>query len=441
MKHHEACMAHIPKQGTIPLWCFVHFAQQHWKNDQDLPILLQSLLPIFLQLTLALCWMAWIQSCQHNFPRRPSSRALLVAWPKCCMKIHLRHCKNGFFTSGLNLCWFHPMFPLMCMEVHASRGTLLDWKKVGSCMSLSETLHGNKSDQPNVTVVAQEAKLSPGFVSKIAEELDVHSKIMLPTAKNSWNHPTSVGLASLSLEDQSALLGLLEHNPFHTHCSYCWWLQEITGTVVLQSRMSGFFRSQTSFPETCSNLRLWHDILNALIWFGGLIPSVSSLVTSKCWRAWRCTVEIDAKHVSMGETPEFLVDGDFQNTHSIIRFCGINKKAPPLSFSIHDKKSNSWNFSQVIAQAVSEVFYMKTCLQLMMQQCTAKERIQNLWNGRGKSMVLLWSFHQLILQSWIQMNWCGAVWWWNFDQCKCPQNCMPLLMPLLTFLQMWATTA
>ena len=43
-------------------------------------------------------------------------------------------------------------------------------------------------------------------------------------------------------------------------------------------------------------------------------------------------------NVLTGETPEFMVNGDFCNTHSIVGFCGINKKAPAMLCTVHDEK-------------------------------------------------------------------------------------------------------
>ena len=106
------------------------------------------------------------------------------------------------------------------------------------------------------------------------------------------------------------------------------------------------------------------------------------------------------RNVLTGETPSFMVNGDFCNTYSIISFCRINKKTPPLSFVMHDEKNDATSFSEAITGAIAERFLcQRDILVSKMLQSMTKETTTGLKNGSGTIIVLQLCFYQQDLQS------------------------------------------
>ena len=88
-----------------------------------------------------------------------------------------------------------------------------------------------------------------------------------------------------------------------------------------------------------------------------------------------------------GDTLEFLVNGDFWNTCSIIGFCGTDAKCPPLSFNVHDEKNDSFSFSSAMTQAIAKGFFRPgDTLVLDNAEITPKDKTLNLWTGCGTNM-------------------------------------------------------
>ena len=220
-------------------------------------------------------------------------------------------------------------------------------------------------NRPNLSIVAQEAKVSPPTVAKIADELDCHGSVQVPPDKNVCQ-PKGVGAKSLPMEAQLVLLRLLEKNPFRTRRSYVRRLYQITGISVSESTISRFFLK--GFPIKGSlrkpdliprdkfkpeNVAQYFEYINFI---RQIDPRRLKFGDEKLLKGAEVYCKKGRRHVLTGETPQFLVNGDFRNTYAIIGFCGIDRKAPPLSFSIHDEKNDSYNFSTAVTEAIAEGF-------------------------------------------------------------------------------------
>ena len=114
------------------------------------------------------------------------------------------------------------------------------------------------------------------------------------------------------------------------------------------------------------------------------------------------------RHVTSGEMPEFLVNGDFQNACSIVGFCGTNRNLPPLLFCVHDKKNDLHSFSTAIVQAIAEDFLWQ-CNVLALDnaaihsQGESTELVNWLWEEHGAAALFLPTHH-------LKLNPRGAAW-------------------------------
>ena len=150
------------------------------------------------------------------------------------------------------------------------------------------------------------------------------------------------------------LLELLEQNPFHTRQNYVHCLWEITGTQVSGLIISWFFLK--GFPikgllrkpdlVPCNkfkpeNVKRHFECVD---FTSRVDPKKLKFDDEKLSKGAEVCCQKGCQNVLTGETPEFLMNSNFCNTHSIIGFCGMDKKSPPLSFVIHDEKMTQQAF-------------------------------------------------------------------------------------------------
>lgn len=223
--------------------------------------------------------------------------------------------------------------------------------------------------RPVLANVAKEAGVSIGFVSKVADELHAFGTVVAPDSATKRAGPCGVGSKCLTDEDQRILLELLDRNPFRTRRNYVHRLWEITGTRVSESTISQFFlkgfpiRGSLRKPDLIPKDKFKPD--NVVRYFEyvkfiqGVDPRRIKFGDEKLLKGAEVYCRKGRRNVLTGETPAFMVNSDFRNTYSIIGFCGIDKKTPPLSYTIHDEKNDATSFSEAIMAAISEGFFRR----------------------------------------------------------------------------------
>ena len=290
---------------------------------------------------------------------------------------------------------------------------------------------------PPLSHVAKKAGVSVGFVSKVVEELNCFGSVVASNPKNKYSGPRGIGSKCLSLEDQQILLELLHRNPFRTRRNYVNRLAEITGTRVSESTISQFFlrgfpiRGSLRKPDMIPKDKFKPENVVQYFEYVDFIATVDprrlKFGDEKLLKGAKVFCRKGCRNVLTGETPSFMVNGDFCNTYSIISFCRINKKTPPLSFVMHDEKNDATSFSEAITGAIAERFLcQRDILVSKMLQSMTKETTTGLKNGSGTIIVLQLCFYQQDLQSWTQLSWFGAALWWS-----CVQQPSLMVAPML----------
>ena len=228
----------------------------------------------------------------------------------------------------------------------------------------ADTAQNGVQTRPNIDAVAKEAKTSPFTVRKIEQELLQFGEVQAPKVQA---RSTGIGSRSLSVEDMAVLLALLERNPFRTRRSYVNRLRDITGTIVSESVISRFFlnafpiRGSLRKPDMIPRDKFKPD--NVMKWFeyAAMIKEIDprrlKFGDEKLLKGAEVYCRKGRRNVLTGETPTFMVNGDFRNTYSIVGFCGIDKKTPPVSFLMHDAKNDAASFFDALLQAISEGFF------------------------------------------------------------------------------------
>lgn len=256
--------------------------------------------------------------------------------------------------------------------------------------------------RPTLSSVAKEAGVSVGFVAKVLDELNTFGTVV--ESKSKYSGPRGIGSKSLTLEDQWVLLELLERNPFRTRRNYVYRLRQITGTCVSESTISQFFlrgfpiRGSLRKPDLVpkdkfkpENVARYFEYVD----FASQVdPKRLKFGDEKLLKGAEVYCRKGRRNVLTGDTPEFMVNGDFRNTYSIIGFCGINKKSPPLSFTIHDEKNDATSFSESIMSAIAEGFLRRHDI-LVLDNAAIHDKGENdgiedwLWENHGVAVVFL----------------------------------------------------
>ena len=246
-------------------------------------------------------------------------------------------------------------------------GKAFDLLKKDIKRTYNQLMSENNGNRPNTSEVARQAKVSRWMVFKIEQEILTENRVVSPEEKKS-NRPVGPGVHTINSYDSFALLSLMNTNPRRSLGDYQKRLFEWTGTIVSESTISRFFKDGFDIKGNFMKPDLIpidkfrpENIADAEEFLRFMIRQDMRKVKfgdEKHLRGAELFCKTTRRNVLTGVVAPVLTTSDFRNTHTIIGFCGIDLRTPPVYNYIHDGTNDAQSFSDTLVRGIVLGFFL-----------------------------------------------------------------------------------
>ena len=217
---------------------------------------------------------------------------------------------------------------------------------------------------PDLSAVARETSVGERCVRKMQGEILEHGNVLLSMPENTQE--TGPGSKTLDDLDEFALHLLHLQAPCCSLSGYCHELESVTGTVVSDSTISRWFakgfpiagnlRKPNLIPKDKfkpENLARAKECISIVL---KICPCRLKFGDEKLLKGTEIFCRSVRRDVLTGEVPNTLAESDFRNTHTIIGFCSIDRRAGAFSHVIHDGTNDADAFFDALLAAIHSGF-------------------------------------------------------------------------------------
>ena len=223
--------------------------------------------------------------------------------------------------------------------------------------------------QPNLSDLERNLGVSRTVIRKVADELLLHGRVLSPAEiRANGNIPRGPGSKALDETDRFVVFFLYLEDSTRPLSSYFDWLCALTVTVVGKSTISRFFLE--AFPHRgglCKpNLvpydkfrpRNMEKAIDYVNFISGIDPHRIKFGDEKHLKGADVFNRKSRRNPVSGEVPVTIVSPDFTNRYTLIGFCSIDPRTPPVWCSIHENTNDADRFAIELEYCIQSGFIL-----------------------------------------------------------------------------------